>query len=154
MAKVNVQEALDLRINHNLSFGEIAKMQGTCRAAIHARLKPLLPTKETEVFKANLPDILSEQQLKIILNMDKERLKSASLNNLAYSFKELYNCSRLERGLATANVDLHVLKSDLKGLEVQEQALMTEITGRGMLPDVSNNGDNCQDNATGSSGNK
>jgi predicted DNA-binding protein YlxM (UPF0122 family) len=112
--KVDLKKALDLKLNHNLSYNEIAEAQGVSKQAIQQRLKPLLPTKATEEYKANRPDILAEAQLKLLLSLDQTRLKKASVNNLAYAFKEFFACERTERGQSNSNIALHVIVEELE----------------------------------------
>ena len=134
-AKVNLKEAVKLKLNHNLTCEQIAKLQGCSKSAVHKQLQSLLPTQTTELYQKNKADILSEAQLKVILNMDPERLKSASLNNLAYTFQNLFNCERLERGQSTQNIDVHLEQSDLKVLEARRLELQKQLTERVYEPD-------------------
>ena len=127
MAKVDIAKSLDLRLNHNLSHRQIAKMQGVSKSAIHKRLQAFLPTEATEIYRANKADILSEAQLKVIINMDSKRLKSASLNNLAYSLQNLYNCERLERGQSTHNVSYNVITERLQKIDEEEADLRRQL---------------------------
>ena len=132
MAKVDIAKSLDLRLNHNLSHRQIAKMQGVSKSAIHKRLQAFLPTEATEIYRANKADIFSEAQLKVIINMDSKRLKSASLNNLAYSLQNLYNCERLERGQSTHNVAYNVITEQLKKIDEEEADLRRQLIELGV----------------------
>jgi predicted DNA-binding protein YlxM (UPF0122 family) len=68
---LDTAKALDLKVNHNLSYGEIAAIAGVTRQAIHARLKPLLPQEdEIESFKEYRADILSAAQIKLLRSMN------------------------------------------------------------------------------------
>ena len=63
----DVSAALDLRLNHGLTYEEIGKIQGVAKQTIHAALKPLLPnTDETESFLEHRADILATAQIKML----------------------------------------------------------------------------------------
>lgn len=138
MAKVDATQALDLKVNHNLSVRQIAKLQGVSKSAIANRIKDLLPTQETEIYKKNKADILAHTQLKLITNMDDKRLKKASVNNLAYAFQNLYSCERLERGQSTSNIAIATLPGKLAELAAARKKLEEELDQQNRVTNVSN----------------
>lgn len=100
---VDVSSALDLKLNHHLSYKEIAAIQKVSPQAIHQKIKNLLPPAETETFKNHRADILAGMQAKLLRELDDERLQKASAYQLVGSFGLLYDKERLERGMSTAN---------------------------------------------------
>jgi len=101
---VDVSSALDLRLNHHLSYSEIAAIQGVSPQAIHGRIKNLLPPDELNVYKDHRADILAGLQAKILSHLDDDRLSKASAYQLVGSAGLLYDKERLERGMSTANL--------------------------------------------------
>lgn len=55
--------------------------------------------------------LLTAGELKLLKNMmTQDKLDKASVNNLAYSMRQLYDMGRLEKGLSTTNVAQQVVK--------------------------------------------
>jgi len=127
MAKVDTAQAINLRLNHNLSYNRIAKIQGVTTQAVHQRLKQFLPTEETEIYKNNRADILANTQLKIITQIDSPRLKKAGLRDLVVSAGILYDKERLERGLSSQNVSYNVITEQLKKIDEEEADLRRQL---------------------------
>ena len=132
MAKVDTAQAINLRLNHNLSYNRIAKIQGVTTQAVHQRLKQFLPTTETELFKNNRADILANTQLKIITQIDSPRLKKAGLRDLVVSAGILYDKERLERGLSSQNVSYNVITDQLKKIDEEEADLRRQLIELGV----------------------
>lgn len=64
---VDTSKALDLRLNHNLTYEEIGAIEGVTKQAIHAALKGLLPAEdEVDSFKQYRADILAAAQVKML----------------------------------------------------------------------------------------
>ncbi len=101
---VDVSTALDLKINHDLSYRKIAAIQGVTHNAIFKRIRHLLPDEFTETYKANRADILSHLQVTLLSQVDKARLKKISARDAVVSAAILYDKERLERGQSTANM--------------------------------------------------
>lgn len=104
--KVDVQKALNLRVNNKLSYREIAALQGNHPTSVHKALQRFLPDDKSRDFQTNKADILNKVQMMIVEQVDSKRLKGASLNNLAYAFQNFHNSERLDRGESTSNVDI------------------------------------------------
>ena len=132
MAKVDTAQAINLRLNHNLSYNRIAKIQGVTTQAVHQRLKQFLPTEETELFKKNRADILATAQLKIITQIDQPKLKKAGLRDLVVSAGILYDKERLERGLSSQNVSYNVITEQLKKIDEEEADLRRQLIELGV----------------------
>jgi hypothetical protein len=127
---VNVQQALDLRLNKNLSYAQIGQIQGVSDVAIFNKIKPLLPDQSNEVYKAQRPDILSHTQLKILSSISSADLKKATLQAKAVSFGIFYDKERLERGLATERIDHLHLSASLDDLQAERDRLLALRHGK------------------------
>lgn len=104
--KVDVAQALKLRMVNKLSYEEIGKIFGVTKGAIHKSLQSFISIIDdpdaSEAFKATRSEILTsiERQLaNQLVNPDK--LKDASLNNVAYAYDKVATHNRLEQGKAT-----------------------------------------------------
>ncbi len=118
---VDVSSALDLRLNHHLSYSEIAAIQGVSPQAIHGRIKNLLPPDELSVYKDHRADILAGIQAKLLSHLDDDRLAKASAYQLVGSMGLLYDKERLERGMSTANLSTITASiAELKGLKANK----------------------------------
>ena len=128
MPSVDPSAALKLKIDHHLSYSQIAAIQGVTKQAIHQRIKNLLPIPETEIYKNHRADILANLQLKLLSHLDEARLKKASAYQLVGSAGLLYDKERIERGLSTAN--LSVLMADIEAVRGGDKNVST-----GKLPE-------------------
>ena len=115
---VDVSTALDLKVNHDLSYAQIAAIQGVSPQAIHKRLKHLIPGEEVQSFRENRADILSGLQVKLLSQVDDARLKKLSIRDAVVSAAVLYDKERLERGMSTAN--LASLTSDIAAIRARK----------------------------------
>ncbi len=111
---VNVAQAVDLKINHNLSYGQIAAIQGVTKPAILKRIRHLLPTELTDVWKSHRADILSHAQLRLLSGVTDDKIKKAPAGSLVLAACQLYDKERIERGLSTSNVAM--IHEDIQGL--------------------------------------
>ena len=119
---VDCQAAIALRLNHQLSYSEIAAIQGVSRQAIHQAIQHLIPTEQLPDYKANRADILSHAQLQLLSNgLTPTKLQKISTRDAIVSMGILYDKERIERGLATEIVDVRsmVLTVDAKIEELQ-----------------------------------
>jgi len=116
---VDVNQAIDLKYNHHLSYKAIAAIQGVSPQAIHGRIKDLLPIPETQVFIDNRADILAHTQLRLLKQLDDDRLKKAPAGTLVLAACQLYDKERLERGMSTAN--LASLTSDIAAIKAKRK---------------------------------
>jgi len=99
--KVDTAQALALKAGKPLTYEQIAKIQDCSPQAVHKDIKDLLPTEDTKIYRSNRADILSNMQLKLLQNVDADRLKKASAYQLVGAAGLLYDKERLERGEAT-----------------------------------------------------
>ena len=124
---IDVNKALDLKYNHHLSYKEIGKIQGVSAQAVHAKIRHLLPTPDTQYYQDNRADILSNIQLKLLRQLDSSRLKRMPAGSAVLAACQLYDKERLERGQSTANADMRVLSGTLEELKEQEKELMKSL---------------------------
>lgn len=101
---VDASAALDLKVNHHLSYSEIAAIQGVTKQAIHGRIKNLLPPAELKTYINHRGDILAGLQAKLLSHLDDDRLKKAPAGSLVLAACQLYDKERLERGMSTSNL--------------------------------------------------
>jgi len=72
-------------------------------------LKLIDDPQANKAFAQNQVSILQGTERVLIGNiLDPEKLKKASVNNLAYAFQQVHNARRLEAGMSTEQVDVHV----------------------------------------------
>jgi len=120
---VDISSALDLKLNHNLSYKQIGQIQGVSAQAIHQRIKDLLPTDSTELYKKHRSDIIANTQLKVIEafnSLDEDETKDLVKRRGMVDFGILYDKERIERGLSTANIDIHAEIAALKGVTAKQ----------------------------------
>lgn len=108
----NLEQAILLRINKNYSYEQLASHFRVPSSTIHHRMKvfnTLLTGHELKAFRVNRSDLLDSVEANLLSNMlDEDKIKGASLNNLAFSLRQTAELGRLERGQATANVEIHI----------------------------------------------
>jgi len=106
---IDVNKALKLRIEHNLSYRDIADKLGVSKSAVHQALQrfhKLITNPESVIaYRENKANLLDAVELELVSNLaDSEKLKKASINNLAYSISQIDHIKRLERNQSTANI--------------------------------------------------
>jgi hypothetical protein len=123
---IDTVKALELRINHGLSYAKIGAIHGVSAQAIHQRIKHLLPTPVTKMYQEKRADILDHVQLTMLSQLDKARLKKMTARDAAVSFGIFYDKSRLERGQSTSIISSMTddqLDARLRDLVAREQAV-------------------------------
>lgn len=126
---VDTSQALNLRLNHGLTYSQIGKIFGTTKQAIHNKIKNLIPPPETKSYQDHRADILSGLQLKLLSQIDPARLKKISIRDAVISAGVLYDKERLERGLSTQKtvISCVIEAADRPLLEpVQDGQLVTD----------------------------
>lgn len=141
---VDLSQALTLRIKHKLPYGAIAAQMGVTKQAIHQRLKRFLPlltdTASTDEYECYKGQLLSSVELALVEQLvDKDKIKEASLNNVAYAFQQVSNAGRLARGESTENINLVAVQGDLALIREQREQLAREL--RSLNPDDTPQGD-------------
>lgn len=106
--RVNVAQAFKDRMR-GLTYDEIAIKQGVSRPAITKALdkfKALLDNPEqVQTYQANQAQVLDAVQMRLVTSMvAKSDDEKASVNNLAYAARQVFDMSRLLRDQSTQNV--------------------------------------------------
>jgi transcriptional regulator with XRE-family HTH domain len=101
--RFDVAKALKLRMENKLTYQEIADQLGVSKQAIYDRLHKVSklfndPSIVNAIDSVAVPVMKSVQWTMLAEMLDPDRLKSASLNNIAYSFTQVNNARRLEEG--------------------------------------------------------
>lgn len=117
--KIDLAEAFKLRFKHHLSFKAISERFGCNPSAVYQALAPFSKlinnSVDSNIYETNKAGILNSVQFEIVKQMvNKGKLKSASLNNLAYAASQVDNMIRLEKGQPTSITE--TLDADLSGL--------------------------------------
>ena len=125
--KVNIKQALALKMDSNLSYQQIADIQGVVPTAIFKQIKKLLPDEATEVYKNNRADIIAHMQLGILQSVNKAKIKKASLRDSIVSFGILYDKERLERGQSTQILDAGQNIRDIEAMKKQTDIIIAGL---------------------------
>jgi len=117
-----VDHALKLRLVNNFTFQQIADKYGVTRQAVHRKLKRLIKIigepDLNRAFAERRVELLTGVERILIQNLvDSDKLKDASLNNVAYAYKEIHNARRLEQGESTENISIH---ADIRAMKEME----------------------------------
>lgn len=95
--RVDISTALSLKLNNQLTYAEIGKIQGVCPQAVHKAISKLIP-QETQDYQHNRANILSGLQLRLIQSITENKLKTLGVRDAIISFGVLYDKEMLERG--------------------------------------------------------
>ena len=109
--RVDVAIALELRLKKGKTIQEIADHFGVCKQAVSQRLRAFMGILQTpdalKAYQNSKTDILSAVELKLVSQLlDGDKLKDASLNNVAYALQNVFNMNRLEQDKSTSNIAL------------------------------------------------
>ena len=134
-SRINIAEALKLRLVNHLSYQEIADRYGVCKSAVYQALKRflsiLVEPDELEGYKQNKIALLSSAELRLLERLvNDEVVEKASLNNIAYAFQQIFNSGRLERGESTENVNVQQMIASIEDLRKQEDEIIKTIQAR------------------------
>ena len=119
---IDVAEALRLRLVHKLPYSTIASYYGVSDRAVRKALKRFLDLLEApevlEEYENVKAQLLSSAEMMLLNEIVRpEKLKKASVNNLAYAFERVFNANRLERGKSTQNISYAELTKEIEELE-------------------------------------
>ena len=131
-SRINIAEALKLRLVNHLSYQEIADRYGVCKSAVYQALKRflsiLVEPNELEAYKQNKVSLLSSAELRLLERLvNDEVVEKASLNNIAYAFQQIFNSGRLEKGESTENINTFALTADIVKVEQRIRELEKEL---------------------------
>ena len=107
--KIDVAQALKMRLINNLSYAEIGKYFSATPQAVQQALQSfkgiLENSADIQAYKDNRPDILTAVEQKMLEQIvDTDKMAKSSLNNVAYAFTQVHNARRLEENKSTANL--------------------------------------------------
>lgn len=110
--KIDVAKALKLRLQGN-TFDEIGLIFDCNGSAVHQALKKFecflkdIGPGELSAYSEHRSEIFNrvEQTLTASL-LDTDKIQKASLNNVAYAFKQIHEARRLESGQSTNNISV------------------------------------------------
>ncbi len=106
--KIDALKAYQLRVQHRMSYQQIADHLDCSKGSVIQRLKQFSETVHSPEDKAAFESIRAqamtavEEQL-IASLLDTDKLAKASLNNVAYAFQQIHTARRLEEGKSTEN---------------------------------------------------
>ena len=101
-------EIFKLRFKNKLTFKEIGKIYNVSPQAIHQRIKSLIKLLNNpeldQAYADNRVDLLNSAE-RILLStlIESDKLKDASLNNVAYSLRQIHDMRRINADLSTGN---------------------------------------------------
>jgi hypothetical protein len=130
--EIDVSKALTLRLVNHLSYASIGKIFGCSKQAVQERLQPFLrlinDPASSDAFKANRAEVLTSTQLTLLGNLlDPTKIEKASVNNIAYALRQLFDMERLERGESTANIAYHGIEGKISELDAKEAELRRQL---------------------------
>jgi predicted DNA-binding protein YlxM (UPF0122 family) len=101
---LDTSDLVKLRIDNKLSYQQIADIAGKSKQAIHSKIKKLLPTEDTNIYKNQRADILANLQYKLLSSIDDKDIKKAPVGSRVLAACQIYDKERLERGQSTENI--------------------------------------------------
>jgi len=114
-----------------LSYRQIAQVTGIPKPTVYSKIKHLLPTQETEIYKQHKADILAHLQLKLLNQLDDKRLKKISPAQAVLAAMQLNTNERLERGQSTENTML--LHADIAKIKELDKKNLKKMKTRGTV---------------------
>ena len=130
--KVDLGRALKLRLYNHLSYSEIGKQFDVTGEAIRQALLPFKKFVENPEaltsYKNEKGAILEGVEMALLNNLlDEDKVKKATLGNVAYAFDKISQQGRLARGESTANINHHVLSQEVSELEAELEKIDAEM---------------------------
>ena len=106
---LDLQKIVNYRLKNKLSYRQIGAVMGVSKDTIKDRLRPLKrllsDPAAVDTYRENRADMMDAIESRLATQiLDDDKLKAASVNNIAYAMAQLNNIGRLERGQSTANV--------------------------------------------------
>jgi len=131
-SKIDIRTAVRLRYVKGLSYADIGRYFGVPRQSVESalsRFKGLMLSKpEIEAYEESKHLILSSVEAELTKQLtDKEKLEKASLNNVAYAFKQVFDSNRLQRGQSTSNIAYADLTQEIDAAEKEIEELQSLI---------------------------
>lgn len=141
--KVDTMDMLRMKAK-GMSYGDIAKKHHVARQSIHKRVTKLLTMTNPEViaaYRTERKNILTQAEATLLGDMmDSEKRKQASLNNVAYTFRQVFKARRLEEGESTQNVSVQSFATQMQAYH-DKLVAMRDATTPSTPQDVDDNDD-------------
>lgn len=137
-------KAVKLRYNQGLSYAQIAKLMDCSKSTVGAALRPferlMKHNGDVKAFVQNHSTILEGVLMEFVSAMqDPAKLKSATLNNLSYSYDRIFNALRLLQDKSTVNV-AHAVDHAATIAEIDAEIAALTDQSVDCVPDVADNG--------------
>jgi len=131
-SKVNVDQALRLRLEKGLTYKEIATLQDVTPAAIYKQIAHLLPDEETQIYKSKRGDILAKLQKELLKSISPDDLKGMPVGQRLMGYGILFDKERLERNQST-----QIVGYDAKAIEERLRQIqdMTDVIDADIISD-------------------
>lgn len=124
---IPAQVLLEL-LKSGMSISAIARRLCIARTTVDRRIIELgIEPKHIRAFCEQKADLLAARQSQIINAMTPAKIEAASLRDQATTFSILANTERLERGQSTANINVHLLRGEIDGLDKLERQLKADL---------------------------
>lgn len=138
--------ALTLRLKGQ-TYPQIAKHYGISKQAVHQRIKgvfKLIDPDKLEAYKTHKVNLLTSIEAELLgLIVKPDKLKQATLMQLATSFGIVYDKNRLEQGLSTSEIGIKPVLEEIRdNREKLMQALKSLEVGKNTSETVNITPDN------------
>mgnify|MGYP001565151747 FL=1 len=110
-----------------LTMPQIAQLCHVHESAIYRMIERHGDVEDVERWKTHRADIMSAKQRELLSHITPDRIKKMNPRDMVVSFGILYDKERLERGLSTDNVDVHVLETSHNDLSAQRDAILQRL---------------------------
>jgi len=130
--KIDIPKLMKLFFMRGLTKSECARELGVSVQAVDQRLDKLAhlmrPQEEIIAWDENRTDFYKSMELTLASEMlDPVKLKTASVNNLAYALRQTHDMRQLKEGLSTGNINHNVLVGDATKLSNEVQRMLDEL---------------------------
>ncbi len=126
---IPIERLIELR-SKNLSYDEIAKIVGRAKPTVWERLQPYIKGVDSlDAFKRNRGDVLAVHQSMLLSSLTPDDIKKMPGGSRYLAVAQLYDKERIERGLSTDNVSVHVVESEALDLD-SEIAKLRQLRGQ------------------------
>jgi len=109
-------KALELRMKHNMSYGQIGTQLGVSGESVRKALKKVgadhAPLRQA--FQENKAEVLELLQLRIVKSIDDEQIKKMAPRDKFVAIGILHDKIRLERNQSTSNHALGILTQAIR----------------------------------------
>ena len=128
-AKIDIGEALKLRLVHKLSYGQIAKLMGVTKQSVEARLSKLLRLLENfgliEDYENLRGNILTSAEMELLYRLlDPAKLDKAGIGEISRALSQIATQRRLSGGQSTQNISVALKIEDIVAIkERMEKAI-------------------------------